>query len=123
VEKKWSDSPQLALKGTSDDSDDISQLSDDIKDRWLGKWEVTVGDWSGAFNFTENGVATWEDLSSRQPHVGRWRDAGDSMQFTFADDVKTIGYQRTWVVQKPLQFAASGQILPARRGVFKMYKQ
>jgi hypothetical protein len=113
---------KIALNGKiKDDPDDLSQLN--AATRIIAKWDVEVGSWTGVFNFTSNNEASWKDGTSPSWHKGKWWEDDRTVQFKFFDDVKTIGYQRTWVIDKPVQFVNNGRILPAGRGFFKMYSR
>ena len=86
---------------------------------FLGKWAVTIGDWSGIFVFHLNGSVYWAESVKGPKHLGRWSTNGTRLEWKFND----AGDFRTFTVQLPLNPAnVSGTILPAGQGWFTMQR-
>jgi hypothetical protein len=85
-----------------------------------GDWQVTIGSWSGVFEFDGQGNVSWMNNLASVPHPGRWSYDGTYLGWTFLDDQPT--FSRFFVVRAPLTRTMQGAILPQGRGVFEMTK-
>jgi hypothetical protein len=103
--------PPSELDGTSAQSDVQTQLP--------GRWNVTIGSWSGMFFFDANGGVSWAETAYGQRHAGRWTADDSTIEWRFRepDDI------RTFKVSLPLDTTSvAGTILPAGQGWFTMSK-
>lgn len=93
-------------------------------DYLIGKWDVEIGDWKGAFNFagtSGSGTVTWTSLASPSPHAGTWGSFDGNITWDFKKDDRTD--IRRFELLMPLRPIVQGKIYPEGQGGFKMAKR
>ena len=120
----WKNNKQLHTVSASSSTDTAqpsaaAPAAHSVKSEFSGRWQVTIGSWTGVFNFDTRGIAYWADQNGGHHHNGSWWQTASLVQWRFHDS----GDFRTFSIQLPVnKVLTKGSILPAGQGYFEMKK-
>jgi hypothetical protein len=90
-----------------------------VSGQFVGKWNVTIGTWTGIFVFDAAGGVYWADNETSRHHQGQWAATPTDLEWKFSDD----GDFRAFTLPLPLNpGSVRGTILPTGQGWFDMAK-